>query len=113
MPDNKKERKYYRALLFVTGYEPELSENCGECSMQSTSIITCENPRREPNVLKIPLSHFKNIIRVQTLLHPVPSTSIVVHTSIDYSSSTSTSTSKLCVWLFASSGSATIIVLLV
>ena len=27
--------------------------------MQSTSIITCENPRREPNVLKIALSHFK------------------------------------------------------
>ena len=106
----QKKRKYYRALLFVTGYEPELSENCGECSMQSTSIITCENPRREPNVLKIALSHFKNIIRVQTLLHPVPSTSIV-HTSIDYSSSTSTS--KLCAWLFASSGSATIIVLLV
>ena len=42
------------------------------------------------------------------LLHPVPSTSIV-HTSIDYSSSTSTS--KLCAWLFASFGSATIIVL--
>ena len=108
MLNNKKERKYYRALLFVTGYEPELSENCGECSMQSTSIITCENPRREPNVLKIALSHFKIIIRVQTLLHPVPSTSIV-HTSIDYSSSTSTS--KLCAWMFASSGSRTIIVL--
>ena len=70
----QKKRKFYRALLFVTGYEPELSENCGECSMQSTSIITCENPRREPNVLKIALSHFKIIIRVQTLLHPVPST---------------------------------------
>ena len=68
--------------------------------MQSTSIVTCENPRREPNVLMIALSHFKNIIRVQTLLHPVPST-----TSIDYSSSTSTS--KLCAWLFASSGSRT------
>lgn len=49
--------------------------------MQSTSIITCENPRSEPNVLKITLSHFKNIIRVQTLLHPVPRSSIV-HTSI-------------------------------
>ena len=70
-------------LLFVTGYEPELSENRGECSMQSTSIITCENPQREPNVLKIALSHFKIIIRVQTLLHPVPSTSIV-RTFIDY-----------------------------
>ena len=79
--------------------------------MQSTSIITCENPRREPNVLKIALSHFKIIIRVQTLLHPVPSTSIV-HTSIDYSSSTST-TSKLCAWLFAYSGSRTIIALVV
>ena len=42
-------------------------------------------------MLKIALSHFKNIIRVQTLLHPVPSTSIV-RTFIDYSSSTS----KLC-----------------
>src|SRR3954469_13894992 len=25
------------------------SKDCGECSMQSTSIITCENPRRESN----------------------------------------------------------------
>ena len=98
MLNNKKERKYYRALLFVTGYEPELSENCGEYSMQSTSIITCENPRREPNVLKIALSHFKIIIRVQTVLHPVPSTSIV-RTFMDYSSSTS----KLCAWLFKKS----------
>ena len=94
-------------LLFVTGYEPELSENCDECSMQSTSIITCKNPQREPNVLKIALSHFKIIIRVQTLLHPVPSTSIV-RTFIDYSS-----TSKLCAWLFAYSGSRTIIALVV
>ena len=78
--------------------------------MQSTSIITCENPRREPNVLKIALSHFKIIIRVQTLLHPVPSTSIV-RTFIDYSSSTSTS--KLCAWLFAYSGSQTIVALVV
>ena len=76
--------------------------------MQSTSIITCENPRREPNVLKIALSHFKNIIRVQTLLHPVPSTSIV-RTFIDYISSTSTS--KLCAWMFAYSGSRTMMVL--
>ena len=77
--------------------------------MQSTSIITCENPQREPNVLKIALSHFKNIIRVQTLLHPVPSSTSIVRTFIDYSSSTSTS--KLCAWLFASSGSQTIMVL--
>ena len=97
MLNNKKKRKYYRALLFLTGYEPELSENCGECSMQSTSIMTCENPRREPNVLKIALSHFKIIIRVQ-MLHPVPSTSIV-RTFMDYSSSTS----KLCTWLFGKS----------
>ena len=48
-------------------------------------------------MLKIALSHFKIIIRVQTLLHPVPSTSIV-HTFMDYSS-----TSKLCAWLFGKS----------
>ena len=78
--------------------------------MQSTSIITCDNPQREPNVLKIALSHFKIIIRVQTLLYPVPSTSIV-RTFIDYSSSTRTS--KLCAWLFAYSGSRTIVVALV
>ena len=105
MLNNKKKRKYYRALLFVTGYEPELNENCGEGSMQSTSIITCENPRREPNVLKIALSHFRNLIRVQTLLHPVPSTSIV-RTFIDY-------ISKLCAWLFAYSGIRTIVALVV
>ena len=88
MLKNKKKRKYYFSFLFVIGSEPELSKNCGECSMQSTSIITCENPRREPNVLKIALSNFKIIIRVQTLHHPVPSTSIV-RTFMDYSSSTS------------------------